>query len=169
MNTKTKALVILTASLVAVMVFYAPLTQATQTTISLGDEIEEIEVGEAGSRCAGVRPKVSFVLWFLINSEPVQVEGTIVAWSDTKLILDTVDDQIRIHLPAEWTINGNILTREELFTSGYINDGEAVKIKALQADVENQEGAVIYISVGYEIINQSGVQAIANLGVNIED
>lgn len=169
MNKKTKTLTVLVLSLVAVMVLYAPLTQATQTTISLGDELAEIEVEEAGSKWGCVRPKVRFVVWFLRNSEPVQVEGTIVALSDHKLILDTVDDQIRVHLPAEWTVKGNILTREELFTSGYMSEGEAVTIKALQADVDNQKGATIYITVGYEIINQSGVHAIANIGVNIED
>ena len=72
-------------------------------------------------------------------------------------------------LPAQWTVNGEVLTREELFTSGFMGEDEAVTIKALQADVDNQEGATIYITAGYEIINQSGVHAIANLGVNIED
>jgi hypothetical protein len=169
MNTKTKVLTGLLLSLVTVMVLYAPLTQATQTTISLGDELAEIEVEEAGSKWACVRPKVRFVVWFLRNSEPVQVEGTIVALSDHKLILATAADQIRVHLPAEWTVNGNVLTREELFTSGFMSEGEAVTIKALQADVDNQQGATIYITVGYEIVNQSSVHAFANLGVNIED
>lgn len=169
MNTKTKVLTGLVLALVAVMVVYAPLTQATQTTISLGDELAEIEVEEADSKWGYIRPKVRFVVWFLRNSEPVQADGTIVALSDHKLILDTVASQIRVHLPGEWTVNSNLLTREELFTSGYISEGEAVTIKALQADVDNKEGTIIYITVGYEIINQSGVHAIANLGMNVED
>jgi hypothetical protein len=168
MNTKTKVFTVLVLSLVGVMVVYAPLTQATQTTISLGDELTEIET-EVGSKWACARPKAMFVVWFLRNSEPVQVDGTIVALTDHKLILDTVDDQIRVNLPAQWTVNDQVLSREELFTSGFMGEGQAVTIKALQADVDNQQGATIYITAGYKIINQSGAQATANLGINIED
>lgn len=169
MNTKTKALTIVLASIVVAMMVYAPLTQATQTTISLGDELTEIEVEEYNSNGARVRPKVRFVVWFLKNSKPVQVDGTIVALTDHKLILDTAEDQNRVHLPAEWTVNNEILSREELFTNGYMSEGETVTIKALEAEVTNKEGLRIYITAGYEIINKSGVHAIANIGVNIED
>ncbi|MCK4885635.1 hypothetical protein KAS24_06135 [Candidatus Bathyarchaeota archaeon] len=45
---------------------------------------------------------------------------------------------------------------------------ENITVKALGADLIGKEGFCIYLLVGYEIINESGVHAIANLHLNIE-
>ena len=85
------------------------------------------------------------------------------------LIVDTSEDQIRVHLPAEWTVGNELTLREELFASGYLSEGENITVKALEANLIDKEGLRIYLLVGYEIINESGVHAYANLHVNIED
>ncbi|MCZ2808542.1 MAG: hypothetical protein O2V44_04215 [Candidatus Bathyarchaeota archaeon] len=45
---------------------------------------------------------------------------------------------------------------------------ESITAKALGADLIGKEGLRIYLLVGYEIIDEAGVHAIANLHVNIE-
>jgi hypothetical protein len=169
MNTKTKALTVMVASVVVCMLIYSPLTQAAQPTVRLGDELTVQEIEELKPAGVIVGARVRFAVWFLRHAEPAEVEGTVVAVAEKKLILDTAEDQIRVNLPAEWTVNGEVLAREELFSSGYLSEGETVMVKALGADMIVKEGLRIYLLVGYELVNQSGVQATANLRVNIED
>ena len=73
-----------------------------------------------------------------------------------------------MHLPEEWIVDGEVVTPQGLFAGGYLSEGENVTVKALGADVIDKEGLRIYLLVGYEIIDQSGVHATANLAVNIE-
>ena len=169
MNTKTKFLTITVASLIVCMMVYSPLTQAAQSNISLGDEMTVAEIKELKPEGVRLGSRVRFVIWFLRSSEPTQADGTIVALSEKKVILNTADEQIRVNLPAEWTVNNEVLTREELFSSGYINEGETVVVKTLGADLVDKEGLRIYLLVGYKLINESGITATANLRVNIED
>ena len=168
MNSKTKAFTIMLASIVACMLIVLPLTNAMQPNVALGDEeaVAEIEECQPTGFRAGL--KVRFVRWFLNHSEPTEVDGTIVALTDKKLILNTDEEQIRVNLPADWTVDGEVLTLEELFASGYLREGESITVKALGADVIDKEGLRIYLLVGYEIIDDAGVHAIANLHVNIE-
>jgi hypothetical protein len=169
MNTKTKALTVIVASVVVCMLIYSPLTQAAQPTVRLGDELMGQEIEELKPAGVIIGARARFAVWFLNHAEPTEVKGTVVALSEKKLILDTVEDQIRVNLPAEWTVNGEVLTREELFSSGYLSEGETVSVKALEADIIDKEGLHIYLLIGYELVNQSGFQATANLRVNIED
>ena len=100
MNSKTKILTVMLASIAASILIVLPLTNAIQPSVSLGDELTaaEIECESVGCR-AGL--KVRFVWWFLNHSEPTEVDGTVVALTEKKLILNTDDDQIRVNLPAE--------------------------------------------------------------------
>jgi len=61
-----------------------------------------------------------------------------------------------------------VLMCEEIFASGYLSEGESITVKALGADLIDKEGLRIYLLVGYEIIDDAGVHATANLSVNIE-
>ena len=167
MKTKTKTLMLIVASAIACLVVVAPFAQAS--SIRLGDDLTEIEIEETSYNRWWIRPKARFAAWFLNNAEAVQVEGTVVAVSDNKLILNNAEDQIRVHLPAEWTVNNEVLTREELFTSGYMSAGEIITIQALQAQATNKQGVTIYITAAYELTNQGGQTAIANIIINIED
>ena len=168
MNSKTKAFTIMLASIVACMLIVLPLTNAVQPSASLGDELAFAEIEELKPAAFRVGLKVRFVWWFLNHSEPVEIDGTVVTLTENMLILGTGEDQIRMHLPAEWTVDNEVLTREELFASGYLSEGENITVKALGADLINKEGLRIYLLVGYEIIDNAGVHAIANLPVNIE-
>ena len=169
MKTKTKVLMLVVASVIASLVVVAPFAQASQSSISLGDDLTQMEIEETTSNRWWIRPKARFAAWFLQNAEDVQVEGTVVAVSDNKLILNTANDQIRVHLPAEWTVNNQVLTREELLTSGYMSPGETSTIQALQAQATNKQGVTVYITAGYELTNQLGQTAVANIIINIED
>ncbi len=55
-----------------------------------------------------------------------------------------------------------------LFGSGYLSEGENITVKALSANLIDKEGLRIYLTVAYEIIDESGVYAYANLPFNIE-
>jgi hypothetical protein len=74
-----------------------------------------------------------------------------------------------VHLPAEWAVKDRVILIEELFVSHHLSGGEDIPVKALEANLINKEGHCIYLLVGYEIINKSGIHAYANLRVNIED
>jgi len=169
MNTKTQAFSIILVSVVVCMLIYSPLTQAANPSISLGNELSVAEIEQFKPADFRASPRVKFVLWFLKNSELTEVNGAVVILTEKKLILNTVEDQIRINLPAEWTVEKEVVTREELFASGYLNEGQSITVKALGADLVNKEGIHIYLLVGYEIINELGVHATANLPINIED
>ena len=168
MNSKTKILTVMLASIAASILIALPLTNAIQPSASLGDELTAAEIEETKFPRLRAALEVRFVWWFLNHSEPTEVDGTVVALTEKKLILNTDEDQIRVNLPADWTVGGEVLTLEELFASGYLSEGESITVKALGADVIDKMGLRIYLLVGYEIIDQSGVQATANLPVNIE-
>jgi hypothetical protein len=168
MNSKTKIFTVMLASIAASILIALPLTNAIQPSVSLGDEMTVAEIEELKPLRFRAALKVRFALWFLNHSEPVEVDGTAVALTEKKLILNTDEEQIRVNLPAEWTVDGEVLTREELFASGYLSEGESITVKALGADLVDKTGLRIYLLVGYEIINQSGIHATANLNVNIE-
>jgi len=156
------------ASVVECMLIVFPLTNAVQPSASLGDELAfaEIEELKPAGFCVGL--KVRFVWWFLNHSEPVEIDGTAVTLTENMLILSIGEDQTRVHLPAELTVDGEVLTREELFAGGYLSEGESITVKALGADLIDKEALRIYLLVGYEIIDDAGAHAIANLPVNIE-
>jgi hypothetical protein len=168
MNSKTKIFTVMLASIAASILIVLPLTNAVQPSASLGDELTVAEIEELKPLRFRAALKVRFAFWFLNHSEPTEVDGTVVALAEKKLILNTDSDQIRVNLPAEWTVDNEVLTREELFASGYLSEGESITVKALGADLVDKEGLRIYLLVGYEIIDQSGVHATANLNVNIE-
>ncbi|MFZ7137451.1 MAG: hypothetical protein ACOWW1_03400 [archaeon] len=128
-----------------------------------------MEIEETSSNRWWIRPKARFSTWFLQNAEAVQVQGTVVTVSNNKLILNTANDQIRAHLPAEWTVNNEVRTREELLTSDYMSTGETITIQALQAQATNKQGVTIYITAAYKLTNQAGQTAIVNIIINIED
>jgi hypothetical protein len=98
----------------------------------------------------------------------VEVEGTVVDLFRDMLIANTNEGQIQIHLPKAWTVDGELTMREELFESGYLSAGENITVRALRADITDEEGLSIYLLLGYEIIDESGVSAYAILPFNIE-
>jgi hypothetical protein len=168
MKQKTKVLTIILLSAVAGALLYLPLTQALESKEEMGNEVTLVEFQEGRPwRCAAVKIKLAW--WFLNHSEPVEVEGTAVTLTNNMLLVNTSEDQIRVHLPAEWTIVDEVIPGEELFASGYLSEGENTTVKALEANLINKEGHRIYLLVGCEIINDSGIHAYANLRVNIED
>lgn len=164
MNSKTKLLAVMLASIAVCMVIVFPLTHAVKSSAKLGEELALTELED----CNPEALKVGVALWFLNNSEPVEVEGTVVTHKEGMLILDVGTEQTRMHLPEEWTVDGEIQSREELYSGGYLAEGETITVKALRADLIDREILSIYLMVGYEIIDDAGVHAYANLPVNIE-
>ena len=168
MKQKTKILTIILFSAVTGALLFMPLTQAFEPSGQPESEtiVTMIQEEELGPRAA-IRIKLAW--WFINTSEPVEIEGTSVNLSQDMLVVGTINDQIRVHLPSEWTVGSEIINRGELFTSGYLREGENITIKALEATLINKEGFRIYLLVGYKIINKSNAHAYANLRVNIED
>jgi hypothetical protein len=164
LNSKTKMLTIMLASIAACMVIVFPLTHAVTSSAKLGEEVALTELDDSSPEAL----QLGIALWFLNHSEPVEVEGTVVTHKEDMLILATGTEQTRVYLPEEWTVDGEIVTREELYSSGYLTEGETVTVKALGADLIDKPILRIYLLVGYEIIDNAGVHAYANLPVNIE-
>jgi hypothetical protein len=157
-------LTIMLASIAACMVIVFPLTHAVTSSAKLGEEVALTELDDSSPEAL----QLGIALWFLNHSEPVEVEGTVVTHKEDMLILATGTEQTRVYLPEEWTVDGEIVTREELYSSGYLTEGETVTVKALGADLIDKPILRIYLLVGYEIIDNAGVHAYANLPVNIE-
>jgi hypothetical protein len=166
MNQKTKLFTIILLSTVASMLIYFPLTQALESNEESGSLATNAEI--QGRPWRRVAIKVRLAWWFLNHSEPVEIDGTAVNLSKDILIVSAIEDRIRVHLPAEWTVGDELMLREDLFVSGYLTEGEGITIKALEANLIDKEGLRIYLLVGYEIINGPGIYAHANLPVNIE-
>ena len=170
MKSKVKILAITLVIVAVASVFlYAPLTNALQSN---GDQESDVEIlndmnFEARCRCRP-RPRIRHGWWFLNHSEPTEVNGAAVALFKNMLIVDTDEGQIRIHLPQAWTVDGQIVMREELFENDYLTEDETITVKVLRADVIDKEGLCVYLLLGYEIINESGASACAVLPFNIE-
>lgn len=170
MKSKVKILAITLVIVAVASVFlYAPLTNALQPNEDQESDVEILNDMNFEARCrCKPRVKARLVWWFLNHSEPTEVNGAAVALFKNMLILDTAEGQIRIHLPRAWTVNGEVMMREELFESSYLSEGENITAKALRADVIDKQGLCVYLLLGYEIINQSTLHAYAILPFNIE-
>lgn len=167
MNGKTKAFTVIVAAVAICMLLYSPLTQATQTQVSLGEGLAMAESEQYKPGNHSIRPRERFLVWFMNNAEPTEIEGKVIVLSEKKLILNTDEEQIRVNMPNKWTIDEQVLTLEELYENHLV--GYSVTINVLEADMINKEGLRIYILVGYELITDSGSQAKACLKINIED
>lgn len=167
MNGKTKTFTVIVAAIAICMLLYSPLTQATQNEVSLGDDLTMAQIEQIKPENFPIRPRVRFVLWFLKNAEPIEVEGKVVALSERKLVLNIEENQIRVNMPNQWTVNDQIISLNELYEN-HLKD-QSVTIKVLEADMVNNEGLRIYIQVGYKLTTESGIQANACLKINIED
>lgn len=156
MNPKSKFIIATLAIVVASALLYAPLTNALQS-----HECEQA----SDANCVDEK---NWIWWFLNNSEPTSVDGTIVMLLRDMLIVDTEAGQIRIFLPEEWTIDTTVTTSEGLFTNNYFEAGENVTVSALRANIISKEGLRIYFLLGYEIADCSNNHAYAALPLNIE-
>ena len=157
MNSKLKVFaVVLVVVVVVGALMYMPLSIAVQN----GNR----EVAEAECEHEGLK----LIWWLLNNSEPVEIEGAAVTYHKDMLIVDTGDGHVRIALPEEWTVGTDVVTREMLFGSGYLSQGENVTAKALRTNLFEKTAFSIYFAIGYEIIDSAGVHAYAAMPINIE-
>ena len=152
MNSKLKILsVLLAATAIVGVLVYVPFTAGLQADTGNG-------------ALKGLR----LIQWLLNHSEPVEVEGKAVAYHNGFLIVNTSEGQVRIALPEEWTVGSEIVPRSMLYESGYLSTGENVTVKTLRTNLFEKTTFTIYLAIGYEIIDATGVHAHATLPVNIE-
>ncbi|MEJ2270928.1 MAG: hypothetical protein P8X91_00255 [Candidatus Bathyarchaeota archaeon] len=167
MNGKTKTFTVILAAIAICMLLYSPLTQATENKVSFGDDLTMAEIEQIKLDNFLIRPRARFVLWFLKNAEPVEVEGKVVVLSERKLVLNIEENQIRVNMPNQWTVNNQVISLNELYEN-YLID-QSVTIKVLEAEMVNKEGLRIYIHLGYKLTTESGIQANACLKINVDD
>ena len=167
MNGKTKAITVVVAAVAICILVYSPLTQANQTQINLGDDSIIAEFEQYKPDNFPIQTRARFAVWFLKNAEPKTVEGQVVSLTQRKLVINTDDNQVRVMMPIQWTVDEQLLTIKELFDNHL--EGQNVKIKVLESDMINKEGLRIYIQVGYELETETGIDANACLKINIED
>ena len=166
MNEKTKAITIIVAAVAICMLVYSPLTLATQTELNFKDEVAITEIEEYKPKSFKARPRVRFAAWFLKNAQPNEVEGTVVALLQKKLVLNVEEKQIRVNMPRQWTTESESLTLNGLYENHLA--GQEVVIKVLEAELVDKEGLLINILLGYELSIDTGIKATACLKVNIE-
>jgi len=185
MKSKLKVLAVALVTIAVVgALLYTPLINALQTDEGQESDIEmpndmnfaahprfkswlRARLGESDVRTHNKRARA--VWWFLNHSEPVEVEGTAVTLFKSMLIVNTVEGQIRIHLPPAWIVGEEQTMREELFENGYLSVDKSITVKALRADMIDKEELCIYLLLGYEIIDEDDVHAYAVLPFNIQE
>lgn len=113
-------------------------------------------------------PKLELVKRLIANATPTEINGTVVALVRDMLVLDTDEGHIRIHLPPVWTLNYEVMQREELFNNTFSSIGQNVTVKALKTILFENDGLSINVMMGYEIINADSIHAYAVLPFNIE-
>ena len=180
---KVLAVALVTIAVVGVLL-YTPLINALQSDEGQESDIEmpndmnfaahprckswlRTRLGESDVTTHNKRARA--IWWFLNHSEPVEVEGTAVTLFKSMLVVNTVEGQIRIHLPPAWIVGEEQMMREELFESGYLSVDENITVKVLRADMIDKEELGIYLLLGYEIIDEDDVHAYAILPFNIQE
>jgi len=113
-------------------------------------------------------PELELFKRLIVNATPIEINGTVVALVNDMLVLNTDDGHVRIHLPSVWTLNYEVMRREELFNDTFSSIGQNVTVKALKAVLLEGDGFSINVMMGYEIINADSVHAYAVLPFNIE-
>jgi hypothetical protein len=167
MNGKTKAITVIITAVAICMLVYSPLTQANQNQINLEEDATIKEIEQYKPENFPIRSRARFAIWFLKNAETSTVEGKVVALAQRKIVINTDEDQIRVMMPLQWTVDEQLLSIKELFENHL--EGQNVIVKVLQAKIIDKEGLRIYIQVGYELTTESGIEANACTRINIED
>ena len=159
MNSKIRVFIVIMAVIVfSGILVYVPMTRAMQS----------VEVYQETNTNCEEPEDWQFIWWLLNNSEPVKVEGKALTFYNDMLVVDTGDDQVRVALPEEWTVEKDVLMREELFDAGFLTSGENITIEALRTNLIEKEGMSIYFLIGYKIVNSTDIPAYAALPLNIE-
>lgn len=104
----------------------------------------------------------------LQNATLSTVDGTIVSEVKNMLILDTSSGQIRISLPADWTVGNEVVDRVSLFNSSFASAGQNVTVKVLKNDLLTNTSFSINVMLAYEATNATGTNAYAVLPFNIQ-
>jgi len=104
----------------------------------------------------------------IANATPTEINGTVVAVVRNMLVLDTDEGHVRIHLPPVWTVNSEVMEREELFNNTFSTVGQEVTVMVLKTVVFENDDLTINLMMGYEIVNAAEVHAYAALPFNIE-
>ncbi len=113
-------------------------------------------------------PKPELFKRLMANATLVEINGTVVALVNDMLVLDTEEGHVRIHLPKVWTVNYEVMQREELFNGTFSSVGQSVTVKALKTVLFEGDGFSVTVMMGYEIINADSAHAYAVLPFNIE-
>jgi hypothetical protein len=102
------------------------------------------------------------------NATLSTVNGTVVSEVRGMLILDTGTGQIRVLLPKDWTLNGEVVDSATLFNGTFVSPGHSVTIRVLESQEFSNANFSINVMLGYEAINATGTHAYAVLPFNIQ-
>ncbi len=105
---------------------------------------------------------------FLKEAEPATLTGTVLQHFRNRLVLSTSDQRLTVDLPLVWDNGTAIITLNQVYKEGYIQNGDPVTIKALKRTATNEKGVTIVVLVGYEIADlATGKHLTAVLPFNI--
>ena len=111
----------------------------------------------------------SWMKKFLEKATITTVHGTVVSQFKGIMILDTGSSEVRVLMPAYWSVGTEVVGRWKLFNSTYSFSapGDNVTVKALESEMFENPSFSINVMVGYEITNATGTTAYAVLPFNI--
>jgi hypothetical protein len=105
---------------------------------------------------------------FLQNATLGSVQGTVVSQVNGILILNTGSSEVRVILPAKWTVGTDVVKRASLFNGTFASGGQNVTLKVLESNVFSNANFSLNQMLGYEATNATGTTAYAVLPFNIE-
>ena len=114
-------------------------------------------------------PRLNLPQQFRKDATPTEVQGEISALVRNILILEDDDGVVEIIVPPAWIVDSEVGRLRKFIDEGPLKIGQEITVKALRADLtENEDaGYSIYVLFGYEIAN-SETTAYAVLPFNIE-
>jgi len=173
MKTISKVLI----ATVVVLLLVLPLTYNTVAAYANEQDSEDkqptwrmrkrVNVNICCPRCS---PKWHLRALFFKKAAPVTITGEVLAHHNNILVVSSEDSRLNVVLPPIWGLGSEVFNVSQLLNDGYINIGDTVTIKALQATVTNDQGVSITIIFGYEIISsEDHFYAVLPFNINIEE
>lgn len=111
---------------------------------------------------------LQFVQLLSENATLSTVQGTVVSQSADLLILNTDSGQVRVIVPNEWTVGGEVVDRAALFNGTFVSSGQSLTVDVLKSDLFSNANFSVNVMLGYEAVNATGTHAYAVLPFNIE-
>jgi len=147
--------------------FVQSLLESNNITIP-GNGSWPCRMGRGGGRQMMENGGLQFAQFFSENTTLSTVQGTVVSQTRDLLILNTDSGQVRVMIPKEWTVGGEIANAATLFNGTFVSQGQSVTVSVLKSDLFSNASVSVNVMLAYEAVNGAGTHAYAVLPFNIQ-